>query len=279
MNEFSSRDAAIKYSKQSSLDSAITTKILNELGKCYGEISDEGVKFQFMVDAGCGSGRSTRAFSPNFNSIIGFDISSEQVKLAQEMELEENVSYAVGNSDAFPCGDGSVDLVTSCFSLHFMDVTNFVGECERVLKPKGMVAAYGFEISNIEMEDGAKDAKSGYGVFKELYFKPLTDYVKKLNHPQQHVSDRYQAIYDGIDTKLQKWRDDEVKFKIRTSFKKFKEDEMTVPIFQKFSDSFSVNAYDRLFQKLNECWKIPHTADKDVDVIITYSLFFIFMKK
>nr|XP_039265612.1 probable S-adenosylmethionine-dependent methyltransferase CRG1 [Styela clava] len=279
MNEYSSRDSAMKFSKKSPLDTAITTKIIYELTKCYGETSDESVKFQFMLDVGCGSGRSTRAFSPNFNSILGFDVSSEQIKLAQEMELEENVAYVVGNSDAFPCDDKSVDLVTSCFSLHFMDVSKFVDECERVLKPKGMVAAYGFVISDIELENGDIDLKSGYGVFQDFYFQPLTDYVKKMNHPEQHVCDRFQALYNGIDTKLQKWRDDKLKFEIRTNFKKFKEDCMVVPIFQKFSESFPVNAYDTLFRKLKKYWEIPNIKNEDVAVKITFSLFSIFMKK
>ena len=46
-------------------------------------------------------------------------------------------------------GDSSLDLVTICQALHWLDLDTFYSEAERVLKPGGVLAVIGYHMTRV----------------------------------------------------------------------------------------------------------------------------------
>lgn len=86
------------------------------------------------IDIGCGTGNILKFATRYFSKAIGFDISPEMLKLAQERELDARQ----GNSDELPISSGTADVVSAVSVLHHLfdpDVT--FSEAYRVLKRGG----------------------------------------------------------------------------------------------------------------------------------------------
>ena len=114
-------------------------------------IRKNGGGFQKMVDVACGSGQSTFYMASLFSKVCGVDISQAQVNQAQEKSKQlkyDNVEFCVGSAEKMPLADKSVDIVTCAQALHWLDESKFYSEADRILKPKGILAAYGY--GNVE---------------------------------------------------------------------------------------------------------------------------------
>ena len=101
------------------------------------------------MDVGCGSGQSTRILSPHFEEVIGLDISQAQVDNANKAASEANVKFQAGSGENLQnFKNQSVDLLTCCQAVHWLDFPVFYKEVDRVLKPKdGVVAIYGYHLT------------------------------------------------------------------------------------------------------------------------------------
>jgi len=95
------------------------------------------------VDLGCGSGQSTDIFSPYFKSVIGVDISKQQIEIARNNNTINNVVYEVGTAENIPVAAKSVDLISATTAAHWFDFEGFYEECRRVLTDNGVVALVG----------------------------------------------------------------------------------------------------------------------------------------
>ena len=59
------------------------------------------------------------------------------------------MSFRVGSDSKLDLGDRSVDLVTSCQAAHwFDDLAAFYAEADRVLRPGGAIAVYGYHFTD-----------------------------------------------------------------------------------------------------------------------------------
>lgn len=109
------------------------------------------------VDVGCGSGQSTRPLCRYFRHVIGSDVSEEQIKsaIAQTNSSEaENIQFQISpGEDLSFLEDNSADLVTIAQALHWMNHDLFYAEVERVLKPGGVFAVYGYGENVIDIPE------------------------------------------------------------------------------------------------------------------------------
>lgn len=109
------------------------------------------------VDVGCGSGQSTRPLCRYFRHVIGSDVSEEQIKsaIAQTNGSEaENIQFQISpGEDLSFLEDNSADLVTVAQALHWINHDLFYAEVERVLKPGGVFAAYGYGENVIDIPE------------------------------------------------------------------------------------------------------------------------------
>ena len=97
-------------------------------------------------EPGCGSGQATRDLAARFAHVHATDPSERQ--LAQHWARREagaNVTLDVEPGERTWLFDGSVDLVAVAQAMHWFDVPAFFAECDRVLRPGGVLAAWGYD--------------------------------------------------------------------------------------------------------------------------------------
>jgi SAM-dependent methyltransferase len=93
-------------------------------------------------EAGCGSGQATRGIAAQFARVHATDPSAAQVAQARG---PANVGFAVEPGERCSLGDASVDAVCVAQALHWFDRAAFFAECARVLRPGGVLVAWGYQ--------------------------------------------------------------------------------------------------------------------------------------
>ncbi|XP_067950879.1 putative methyltransferase DDB_G0268948 [Watersipora subatra] len=107
--------------------------------------TNEANKFPFAIDVGCGTGhQSTAPLAKYFDSVLGVDISEEQIAEAKKSKHPENVSFKVSAGEALPVENETVSLLQVAAAAHWMDLAKFFREADRVLTPGGVIALYSY---------------------------------------------------------------------------------------------------------------------------------------
>ena len=92
------------------------------------------------VEIGCGPGRITRALAPDFDRVLGLDVSPEMIQRARQA-TPDNVELHQVEEPAIPMADGEADAVFSVHVLQHLDrfeaVRRYLAETRRVLRPGG----------------------------------------------------------------------------------------------------------------------------------------------
>lgn len=97
-------------------------------------------------DCGTGNGQAAVVLAEHFDKVFATDASAEQIRNA---ERHAKVEYVVAPAEACPLPDASADLVTVAQALHWFDFDNFYAEVRRVLKPGGVIAAWGYAFHRV----------------------------------------------------------------------------------------------------------------------------------
>ncbi|KAI8811592.1 S-adenosyl-L-methionine-dependent methyltransferase [Cladochytrium replicatum] len=106
------------------------------------------------VDVGSGTGHATVELAKTFDKVYGVEPSE---KMRNAAKLASNVEYVNGDAYTIPLPDQSVDLVTVAQAAHWFDIPTFTKETQRVLRPGGTLAIWGYGISYVR---GNKEASS-----------------------------------------------------------------------------------------------------------------------
>lgn len=93
-------------------------------------------------EAGCGSGQASRGLARHFGHVHATDPSAAQI--AQAM-APAGVAFAVEPGERCSLPDASVDAVCVAQALHWFDRDAFFAECRRVLRPGGVLVAWGYQ--------------------------------------------------------------------------------------------------------------------------------------
>lgn len=116
-------------------------------------------------EPGCGSGQATRGLAARFAHVHATEPSARQ--LAQHWARNGDdqagvVTLAVEAGERTALADRSVHLVAVAQALHWFDRAAFFAECERVLAPGGVLAAWGYAdfIAPEGMEEAAEDFRA-----------------------------------------------------------------------------------------------------------------------
>jgi len=98
------------------------------------------------VDVGCGTGRYSRllgALLPEGSLLIAADISAAMLaELPAGNHGRSRVAPLLSAAEVLPIRTGSLDLVTSFNSVHHFDLSRFLVEAARVLRPDGQLFIY-----------------------------------------------------------------------------------------------------------------------------------------
>ncbi|XP_067950691.1 putative methyltransferase DDB_G0268948 isoform X3 [Watersipora subatra] len=135
------------------------------------QVSNEVNKFPFAVDVGCGTGhQSTAPLAKYFDSVLGIDISKEQIAEAKKSEHPENVNFKVSAGEALPVGNETVSLLQVAAAAHCMDIVQVYKEADRVLTPGGVVALFSYSTAP-ETSNHPKSAEID-PILKEIADRP-----------------------------------------------------------------------------------------------------------
>lgn len=94
---------------------------------------------ELVWDAGCGNGQAAVSLAERFTSVYATDPSANQIARG---EARPNIDYRVEAAEQCSLQDESVSLVTVAQAMHWFDIPAFYAEVRRVLKPRGVFAAW-----------------------------------------------------------------------------------------------------------------------------------------
>lgn len=98
-------------------------------------------------DCATGNGQAAVALAGRFERVVATDASRDQIAHAVE---HERVEYRVEPAEAVSLGDASADLVTVAVAIHWFDFDRFYAEVRRVVRPRGILAAWTYFLPTIE---------------------------------------------------------------------------------------------------------------------------------
>lgn len=92
-------------------------------------------------DCGTGSGQAALGLAEVFDEVIATDLAQEQLAQAP---AHPRVRYEQAPCGEAPLEDASADLVTVATAAHWFDLDAFYAEVRRVLRPRGVIAVWGY---------------------------------------------------------------------------------------------------------------------------------------
>ncbi|HZX80814.1 MAG TPA: class I SAM-dependent methyltransferase [Lysobacter sp.] len=134
-------------------------------------------------EPGCGSGQATRDLAARFAHVHATDPSEQQLSEHWAREGADNVTLAVEPGERTWLFDASVDLVAVAQAMHWFDVPAFFAECDRVLRPGGVLAAWGYD--DFDVSPGMEAAVAPFRARIEQDWPPEREFIKR------HYADFY----------------------------------------------------------------------------------------
>lgn len=150
------------------------------------------IENKVVLDIACGEGYGSNIMSEKAKFVHGVDIDRQTIKYAKEKYKKKNLEYSIGNADAIPLLDNSVDVVVSFETIEHHDKHDeMLLEIQRVLKPEGIVI-----ISTPDKLFYTEKAKfrNEFHV-KELYKNEFLDLLSKYFSKKQLLTKKY---FNGI---------------------------------------------------------------------------------
>jgi len=115
----------------------------------YNFIFSKTPNFSRAWDCGCGSGQVAKILAQQFEIVEATDISEKQIQHAFQAH---NIQYSIQNANCSTFADQYFDLIAVGQALHWFDFELFFNEVKRVLKPKGVFAAWCYSLNSVNGE-------------------------------------------------------------------------------------------------------------------------------
>ena len=166
--------------------------------------------FNTAWDCGCGNGQAANKLAEKFTHVIATDSATNQIECSIR---KSNITYKIAAAEQAPITDHSIDLITVAQAMHWFDHDAFALEVTRVLKPKGVLAAWGYAPPRVNQ---AVDAIIDYCAFDLLtnYWAAgrqyLDNHYKNIPFPFEKIEhhDFYcekQCSLEGLIGYLESW--------------------------------------------------------------------------
>ncbi|HEX6535336.1 MAG TPA: class I SAM-dependent methyltransferase [Gemmatimonadaceae bacterium] len=131
-------------------------------------------------DVGTGSGQAAVGLAEHFARVEATDPSATQLAHAVP---HERIRYRQARGEDSGLADTSASVVTIAQALHWLDLPAFWREVRRVLRPRGIVAAWGYDLVRVSPEVDA--------VVDHFYGVTLRDYWAS---ERRLVDDHYRSV-------------------------------------------------------------------------------------
>ena len=132
-------------------------------------------------DCATGNGQAAAALSKHFGQVYATDLSPNQLKQAPQIS---NIEYSICRAESSGFSDNMFDLITVAQALHWFDTQAFFEEAQRVLKPDGIIAVWGYKL--ISLENQALNE-----LVQEFYHKITAPY---WDPERKHIDEAYGTI-------------------------------------------------------------------------------------
>jgi len=100
-------------------------------------------------DCATGNGQAAVALADYFSTVVASDASPSQINAAL---AHPKVEYRVATAEVSGLADHSVDLITVGQAFHWFNHDDFLAEAKRVLKPRGVLAIWCYELCSVTDE-------------------------------------------------------------------------------------------------------------------------------
>lgn len=74
-------------------------------------LADQGGSDKKLLDIGCGPGKYTAMFTPNFSRVVGLDRSANSINFGKNVHKVPNLDFILGDAYTLPVGNESFDVV------------------------------------------------------------------------------------------------------------------------------------------------------------------------
>ena len=109
----------------------------------YQYLADLAPARELAWDCGCGNGQASIELAKYFQRVCASDVSEAQIAEAQSAT---NIHYSVSAAEAIAADADSLDLITVAQAIHWFKHDLYFKEVDRVLKPGGVLAAWGYQL-------------------------------------------------------------------------------------------------------------------------------------
>jgi len=125
------------------------------------------------LDLATGNGQAAVDLAAHFERVLASDASARQLAFATP---HPRVQYLRHAAEQLPVRSGSADLIAVAQAAHWFDFGLFYAEARRVLRPRGVVALWTYELFSV---DAAVDARVHrfYSAVVGPYWPPERGYV------------------------------------------------------------------------------------------------------
>lgn len=133
-----------RFTKQSSSYASFRPQYPDEL---FQFLYDQTKSYDLVWDCATGTGQAARTLAQKFKRVVATDVSASQISAATG---SDNISFSVSAAESSPLSDSSADLITIAQAIHWFDFESFYKEVDRVLKPSGIISAWGYGFFKID---------------------------------------------------------------------------------------------------------------------------------
>ncbi len=110
-------------------------------------LSEACEQHDHVWDCATGNGQAAISCSKYFSQVEATDLSAAQI---QHCIIHPKITYSVSTAEHTPFDKHSFDLIIAAQAIHWFNQEHFFQEVERVLKPKGVLAIWGYGFLQIE---------------------------------------------------------------------------------------------------------------------------------
>ncbi|QSE96638.1 class I SAM-dependent methyltransferase [Fulvivirga lutea] len=136
-------------------------------------------------DCATGNGQVAGRLAEIFEKVEATDLSANQIKHAI---IKSNIHYSVQVAEKTNFSDHQFNLITVGQALHWFNFDQFFKEVKRVLKPDGVLIAFGYGLNYVNAEVDE--------IIKHFYFNIIGPY---WDDERKHIDDKYQSISFPFD--------------------------------------------------------------------------------
>lgn len=108
-----------------------------------GECINKTERFQYGLDVGCGTGRSSIALKAYCEKVLGIDPSQEMLN---KVVVSTNINYEIGRLEDLQLKENTFDIITFAGSLFYARSQELLNEVIRVSKPNAKIIIYDFAV-------------------------------------------------------------------------------------------------------------------------------------